>query len=390
MQRYPAAAPKAPAFISCAGETAGQSREHEHQHRARHIAQNAEDGQQQAVVAEFKIQVCHRKAAAHQCLRHGKNQKNNGAPDKLIVAGNGGKGLPDADLFGGRFVPRRRLAHHKQRDELCSRKRSAYNKDNGTVRGDGVAADHKAARRKRGYNDAAQKLPHARKQHRAGGKTVAVVGAARQRRHHAPVGDVVHCKYDAVREVQQAEGRHISPALKRGGKRGDEHDDAQHAANGDPWLEFAPARTRGLHHVAHDRVVESVEYARRHHDDADAGKLHRRKRFGEQHIGEQIVGKHASGHIPAHGAHGIRPEVAARKPARRFFLCAHCCIPPFPPRKTARGKQMIPVPIIAKNGNARNEELCPPPQVFPCIFCEYKPAPGRGSILRGRGLVSLF
>lgn len=56
-----------------------------------------------------------------------------------------GKGLPDADLFGGRFVPRRRLAHHKQRDELCSRKRSAYNKDNGTVRGDGVAADHKAA-----------------------------------------------------------------------------------------------------------------------------------------------------------------------------------------------------------------------------------------------------
>lgn len=83
----------------------------------------------------------------------------------------------------GCFVPRRRLAHHKQRDELCSRKRSAYNKDNGTVRGDGVAADHKAARRKRGYNDAAQKLPHARKQHRAGGKTVAVVGAARQRRH---------------------------------------------------------------------------------------------------------------------------------------------------------------------------------------------------------------
>ncbi len=51
---------------------------------------------------------------------------------------------------------------------------------------------------------------------------------------------------------------------------------------------------------------------------------------------------------------------------------------------------MIPVPIIAKNGNARNEELCPPPQVFPCIFCEYKPAPRRGSICAAGGWFCYF
>ena len=72
----------------------------------------------------------------------------------------------------------------------------------------------------------------------------------------------MHCVGYRIQEIDNSEEPHKAPALKIGVERKIHDDRGREYADDEPWLEFAPACARAFNDVAHDRVVERVEYSR--------------------------------------------------------------------------------------------------------------------------------
>ena len=131
-----------------------------------------------------------------------------------------------------------------------------------------------------------------------------------ERRHHAPVGDVVHRVGDRIEEIDHAEKRDEAPALQARVEREIHNDGRGEDADHEPRLELAVARAGALDDVAHDGVVERVEHTRADHDRRHRAELRGGEMACKQDIREYEVGEQVIDHIPSDRAEGEHPEIA--------------------------------------------------------------------------------
>ena len=194
------------------------------------------------------------------------------------------------------------IFHAEDRERKEDRRDDRDRERHETVGRHGVAAERVVARREVRDQRRRQHPADARKERRARGQLVARVRVGTQRRHHAPVGDVVHRVGDAVEEVHRAEEPHELPALQLHVERRVDDERGRENADHEPGLKLAPARARPLDDVSHHGVVQRVENARRHHDRRDGRELRRVQISREEHERQQIASDQIVDHVAPNGA----------------------------------------------------------------------------------------
>ena len=285
--------------------------EHHQEGRGRQ-AHNGEQGIQAAPIAEGQIDVGGADAAHHQIIAHLLHEKDQCDPQKLVVAGDGAPDFAEADRRGLflHFLPVFPNAENGEAQE--QRSQYTYDQRYPAVGRFGVSAQRHAARSKHGDDHAGQRSANARKQRRPGGEAVAGILVRPKRRHHAPVGNIVHGVGDGIHQIDEAEERHEAPAFQSGVEGGVHHRTGQQNADQQPWLEFAIAGASAFDDVAHNGVIQRIEYPSGHHNGRNGRQLRRRQAAGEQNVGQDKVGKQGVDHIPAYGAQGEHPQVFLR------------------------------------------------------------------------------
>ena len=236
-------------------------------------------------------------------------QKDQRDPEKLVVAGDGGDDLLEADRWDGIVVVIALFGDAEEREGEKDRPEDRDDQRDAAVGRDRVAADGVVARGEHRDEGRGQHAADAGAERGAGGVLVPDVGVGAQGGHHAPVGDVVHGVGDAVEEVHDSEEPDEAPALELDVEREVDHDGGGQDADEQPGLEFAPAGAGPLDDVAHDRVVQRVKDAGGDHDARDRAQLRGRELVREQHEGQQIARDQVVHHIPADRADGEHDQI---------------------------------------------------------------------------------
>ena len=289
---------------------AGDGRIEDHEEGRDHHAEHLEQREEAALIAVFHIDIGLAQARHDDAVADLLQQEDQGDPQKLVVAGDRGDDLLEADRRHGVVVIVAGLLYAEDREGEEDRAEDRDDEGHAPVGRHRVAADGAAAGGEHRDEGGGQHATDAGEERGAGGVLVAGVGVGAQRGHHAPVGDVMHRVGDGVEEVHDAEEPDEAPALELDVEgQIDDHGGGQDTDD-EPGLELAPARARALDDVAHDRVVQRVEHAGGDHDRGDRGKLRGGELVGEEDKGQQIAGDEVIHHISADGADGEHDQVS--------------------------------------------------------------------------------
>ena len=291
-------------------DTAGNGRIKDHQEGRDDHAEHLERSKEDALIPEFHIDIGLSDAGHDDAVADLLDQEDQRDPHELIVACDGADDLLEADGRDRVVVIASLLLDAEYCKGEKDRRQDRDDQRDAPIGRHSVAAEGVLAGRQHGDKGARQRAADAGEKRGPRSIPVAGIGVGAQRRHHAPVGDIVHRVGDAVHKVDKAKEPHEGPALQMHVEGQVDDQRGRQDADHKPGLELTPARTGVLDDVAHDGVVERVKDARADHDRRDGRKLRRRELVREEHKGEQITRDEVVDHVSPDGAEREHEQIA--------------------------------------------------------------------------------
>ena len=292
-----------------AREFAGEGGVDQHKDGRRRHADHRESRIQASFVAVAEIDEARTDPAEYERIADLLQEEDHDHPAQLVVLADRARDAAEVELRFRLHIIAAVFLDAEEREQDEHRSEDRDDERDHAVRGRRTAADRHGTGRKDRDEDGSKRRADPGKEDRAGRILVAEIRIARERRDHAPVGDVMHRIGNAVSEINEAEEDDERPALQLRIKRKIDHDRGGKHTGKKPRLEFAPFCAGLLNDIAHDRVIQGVKNTRGDHDRRDRDELALGELFREQDVRQDAVVEEEIHHIPADSAERVEDEV---------------------------------------------------------------------------------